>query len=222
MIKVVNLSLGRTGTMSLKQALEDLGLDKCYHFSELAHHPEHTDIWRAYAQGKPIDWEALFEGYQSTVYWSTSYDYESLLEQYPDMKFILTVRDSEAWYRSTFDTVYSLNRLTLSRVISLKIKGLFNPELRNLYKIWKFQERLLWKNTFKGRFHDKEFAIQQFEKHIENVKKNVPADRLLVYNIKQGWQPLCDFLKIPVPNTDFPRVNDTASFVEWRKTVSVK
>jgi hypothetical protein len=180
MIKVVNLSLGRTGTMSLKQALEDLGLDKCYHFSDMFHHPEHPDIWAALGQGKSIDWESLFEGYQSTVYWSTSYDYQSLLDQYPEMKFILTVRESEAWYKSTFDTIYSLNRLTLSRILDLKIKGLFKPELRKLYKIWKLQETLLWQNTFKGRFHDKAFAIQQFEQHIEKVKKKVPAERLLV------------------------------------------
>ena len=222
MIKVVNLSLGRTGTMSLKHALEALGLDKCYHFSDMFQYPEHTDIWRSLAKGTPIDWETVFEGYQSTVYWSTSYDYQLLLNKYPDMKFILTVRESEAWYKSTFDTVYSLNRLTLSRIISLKIKGLFDPELRKLYKVWRFQETLLWQNTFKGRFHDKDFAIQQFEQHIENVKKNVPAERLLVYKIQQGWQPLCDFLQVPVPNTDFPRVNDTASFIEWRKTVAVK
>jgi hypothetical protein len=138
------------------------------------------------------------------------------------MKFILTVREPEAWYKSTFDTVYSLNRLTLSRSIGLRIKGLFDPELRKLYKVWKFQETLLWQNTFKGRFHDKDFAIQQFEQHIENVKKNVPAERLLVYKIQQGWQPLCDFLQLPVPEIDFPRVNDTASFVEWRKTVAIK
>ncbi|MCK5897347.1 MAG: hypothetical protein KAG20_11100 [Cocleimonas sp.] len=222
MIKVVNLSLGRTGTMSLKHALEDLGLDKCYHFSDIFDHQDHIDIWRSLAKGEPIDWEALFEGYQSTVYWSTSYDYQFLLDKYPEMKFILTVREPEAWYKSTFDTVYSLNRPTLLRNIKFKIKGMFDPELRKLYKLWKFQETLLWQNTFKGRFHDKDFAIQQFEQHIENVKKNVPAERLLVYKIQQGWQPLCDFLQLPVPETDFPRVNDTASFVEWRKTVSVK
>ncbi len=223
MIKVVNLSLLRTGTMSLKYALEELGLDKCYHFSDIfLHHPEHIDIWKSLAQGEQIDWEALFEGYQSTVFWSTSYDYQLLLEQYPEMKFILTVREPEAWYKSAFDTVYSLNRPTLSRSIQFKIRGMFNPKLKMIYKVWKLNETLLWQNTFKGRFHDKDFAIQQFEQHIENVKKNVPAERLLVYKIQQGWQPLCDFLQVPVPDTDFPRVNDTDSFLEWRKTVSIK
>ncbi len=222
MIKVLNLSLGRTGTMSLKQALEDLGFNKCYHFSDMFIHPEHTDIWKSYAQGKPVDWEALFEGYQAGLYWSTSYDYLPLLEQYPKMKFLLTVRDPEAWYKSTFNTVYSLNRLTLSRSIGLRIKGLFNPDLIKIYKIWKLQEELLWQKTFKGRFHEKDFAIQQFKQHIESVKKNVPAERLLVYEIQQGWEPLCNFLQVPVPDKDFPRVNDTASFIEWRKTVAVK
>ncbi len=222
MIKLLNLSLGRTGTMSLKQALEDLGFGKCYHFSDMFHHPEHIEIWKSLARGESIDWEALFKGYQSSLYWTPSYDYQPLLDQYPDIKFILTVRDSDAWYKSVSNTVYGLNHLTLSRKIGLKIKGVFDPDLRKLYKIWELQESLLWQETFKGRFHDKDFAIQQFEKHIENVKKNVPAERLLVYKIQQGWQPLCDFLQLPVPDADFPRVNDTASFIEWRKTVAIK
>lgn len=222
MIKVINLSLGRTGTMSLKTALEQLGFDKCYHFSDMFDNPDHTAIWTALSRGEEIDWESLFEGYKATTYWSTSFDYQPLIEQYPDIKFVLTVREPNAWYKSTYDTIYSLNRPTLMRRIDLKIKGIFRPELRDMYTVWRLKEDLLWQKTFKGRFEDKEFAIKQFEDHIQRVKDTVPADRLLVYKIQQGWDPLCDFLDVPVPETDFPRTNDTDSFVEWRKSISVR
>lgn len=223
MVKLINLSLGRTGTMSLKQALEDLGFNKCYHFSDiLFSHPEHTEIWEALARGEEIDWESLFEGYQATTYWSTSYDYMKVLEQYPDVKFILTVREPNAWYKSTYDTVYSLNRLTPERDLEMKTKSLHDPKLRSIYAGLKLQEKLLWQTTFQGRFEDKEFAIQQFENHIQRVKDTVPADRLLVYKIQQGWQPICDFFDLPVPDKAFPRVNDTDSFIKLRQTISIK
>ncbi len=219
MIKVIDLGLGRTGTMSLKYALEKLGFDKCYHFSDMHNHLEHTDIWLSVSRGEKVNWESLFEGYQSTVYWSPSYDYLELLKQYPDVKVVLTVRDPEKWYKSMYDTIYKFNRLTFSRKVFLLVMSLFKPELKKLYAMWQLQEQSLWKKTFKGKFHDKKFAIEVFNKHIEEVKKNVPADRLLIYEIQDGWEPLCHFLKTPVPEAPFPRVNDSSSFIAWRKQI---
>lgn len=216
MLKVIDLGLGRTGTMSLKHALEELGFTKCYHFVDLFQHPEHLILWRSLGQGKKIDWERLFEGYQATVYWSSRYDYLELLNHYPDLKVVLTVRDPERWYQSTYDTIYRYNRLTLSKKLFLPIMGMFKPELKVLYAVWRLQEEMLWQGTFKGKFHDKKYAIEVFTQHLEEVKSQVPTDRLLVFNVKEGWEPLCHFLKVPVPNTPFPRVNDSHSFIEWR------
>lgn len=217
MLKVINLSVGRTGTMSLKHALEELGLIKCYHFAEFYEHPEHLSLWLSVSRGEKMDWDKIFYGYQASVYWVPCYNYQAILEYYPDAKVILTVRDPEAWYKSVYDTVYRYNRLTWYRKLILLVMGLFKPQLRTMHAVWQLQEQTLWKKTFQGRFHDKNYAIEVFKKHITEVKCNVPEERLLVFNIKEGWGPLCQFLNIPVPTTPFPHVNDTASFIEWRK-----
>ena len=222
MLKVIDLGFGRTGTMSLKYALEELGFAKCYHFIELYDNPEHPPIWLSASQGEPVDWERIFEGYQATVYWSPCYDYLELLKRYPDAKVILTVRDPEKWYQSMHDTIYKFNRLTFLRKVFLLTMGLFKPELKRLYAVWHLQEHTTWQNTFKGQFHNKKYAIEVFTNHIEEIKSKVPADRLLVFNIKDGWEPLCHFLKIPVPDTPFPRVNDSTSFIELRNKLFKK
>ncbi len=216
MLEVVDLSLGRTGTMSLKHALEELGFTKCYHFIDLYNNPEHPSTWLSASRGEKIDWERLFEGYKATVYWTTCYDYSELLKHYPDARVVLTVRDPEKWYQSVHNTIYRFNRLTIPRKILLLTIGLFKPEFKKLYAMWQLQEQTLWQNTFKGKFHNKEYAIEVFNNHIEEIKSNVPANRLLVYNVKDGWEPLCQFLKVPLPDTSFPHINDSASFIELR------
>ena len=216
MIKVVDLSLGRTGTMSLKQGLEELGFAKCYHFAEMFNHPEHPSSWLSVSQGKKIDWDKLFEGYQATVYWTPCYDYLEFLQHYPDAKVVLTVREPYKWYQSVHKTIYN-NQLTFLRKVLLFTMGLFKPDLKKLHTIWDLQERTLWQGTFNGRFNDKKYAIEVFNKHIEDIKSKVPADRLLIFNVKEGWEPLCNFLQVPVPDTPFPHVNDSTSFIEWRK-----
>lgn len=219
MFKVMDVGLGRTGTMSLKFALEELGFAKCYHFSDIPKHPDHLDLWRAVSRGKEVDWEKAFAGYQASVYWSPCYDYAGFLNRYPEIKVILTVRDPEKWYKSTYDTIYSCNQLTLPRKIFLSLLTPFRPELKQLYALWEFQDQMLWKKTFNSRFHDKQHAINVFSRHIDEVKKNVPPDRLLVYKIQDGWEPLCHFLHVACPETPFPRVNDSDAFKEWRKQI---
>jgi hypothetical protein len=222
MLKVMNLSLGRTGTMSLKYALEQLGYDKCYHFIDLFDNPEHPSLFLSASQGQKVNWEKIFEGYQSTVYWSTCYDYHEILGNYPDVKVVLTMRDPEKWYKSTYDTIYKYNRLTFFRKLFLPVIGFFRPDFKNLYKIWHLQENTLWQKTFQGKFHNKKFAIQVFKNHIEEIKSKVKPDRLLLFHVKDGWHPLCNFLDVPVPDTPFPHVNDSASFIQWRRDLFKK
>ena len=220
MVEVIDLGLGRTGTKSLKYALEALGFDKCYHFSDMWNHPEHIAQWFSVSRGEKVDWESLFKGYRATVYWAPCYDYLDLLRQYPELKVVLTVRDPDKWYKSMYDTIYRYNRLTLIRKVYLLAMSLLKPELRQLHDMWQLQDQILWKTTFMGKFYDKKTAIGVFTKHNQAVRNNVPADRLLEYQIEDGWEPLCHFLKVPVPGTPFPRVNDTVSFIEWRKQVA--
>lgn len=204
-LKVIGASFGRTGTASLKRALEDLGFSRCYHMQEVFQNPRHVPVWQAAADGKPVDWEQLFKGYEATVDWPGATFYKELMAHYPDAKVILSVRDPDAWYKSMTDTVYrrSQTRFPASLV------PLLIPRLRRFIRM---ANTLIWKNTFKNRFGDKAYALSVLDDHIAEVGRVVPADKLLVYEVKDGWGPLCTFLGVPVPEAPFPRLNDSAAF----------
>ncbi|MEM7534081.1 MAG: sulfotransferase family protein [Chloroflexota bacterium] len=217
MIKVIGAGLFRTGTMSLKQALEDLGFSQCYHFIEVLKNPGHLAMWEAAANGETIDWDKLFEGYQATTDAPAYHYYRELMDLYPESKVILTVRDPQSWYKSSYTTLYTQNRPLLHRKILFSIFGIFKPDLKGTLRAWELTEKMEWQGHFQSKFADKEFSIQLFNQHIENVKEAVPSDRLLVYNLKEGWEPLCDFLNVPIPDHPLPHLNDTAAFMNYRK-----
>ena len=207
-IEVIGAGFGRTGTMSLKVALEELGFGPCYHMIELFGHPEHVPIWEAASQGKPVDWEGLFRGYRATTDWPACSFYKELVERYPDAKVILTVRDPERWYESTYNTIYGMRRMISSPIF--RLAGLFRPSMGLAARM---NDRLIWEDTFGGSLEDRERAIRVFERHNEEVKGRVPPDKLLVYEVKEGWQPLCEFLGVEVPkDKPFPHLNDTDTF----------
>jgi hypothetical protein len=198
-MKVIGAGFGRTGTMSLKVALEQLGFGPCYHMYEVSQHPDHIPMWQAAAEGKPVDWIELFRGYQAAVDWPACSFYRELMELHPDAKVLLTVRDPQRWYESVMNTIYFTNTAESDE-----------PETNEQFHMIR---TLIWQGTFDGRFEDKDHAIAVFERHIDDVKRHVPAERLLVYEVQQGWEPLCRFLDVPVPeDTPFPRLNDTAAF----------
>src|SRR5215210_7088160 len=77
---------------------------------------------------------------------------------------------------------------------------------------------IIWEDTFSQRFEDRQYAIEVFNRHNEEVEEYVSPDRLLVYEVKDGWEPLCEFLNVEVPEGEpFPRLNDTATFMQRRK-----
>ncbi len=203
-IKVIGAGLGRTGTLSLKAALEELGFSRCYHMTDVFAHPDHARIWDDAARGQPVDWDALFHGYQATVDWPGCAFYETFMTRYPDAKVILSVRDPDRWYDSAHHTIlYARNAFPgWLRIIA--------PRMRHFTRMI---DRLAWNGLFQGRFEDKAFAIEIFNRHNEQVQRVVPPDRLLVYEIQQGWEPLCTFLGVPVPaGKSFPHLNDTVEF----------
>lgn len=204
-LKVVGAGFGRTGTASLKAALEQLGFSKCYHMMEVFARPDDVPRWQAAAAGEPIDWEGLFEGYQATVDWPGCTFYQELLAYYPDARVILSVRDPEAWYKSATDTIYKLQK----RGFPMSLVPLVVPRLRRFIKMVR---TVIWQNTFHNRFEDEGYALSVFSDHIAEVKRTVPPEKLLVFEVKEGWEPLCRFLEVPVPNTPFPRLNDSATF----------
>ncbi|GGO80973.1 sulfotransferase family protein [Marinobacterium nitratireducens] len=191
-LKVIGAGFGRTGTMSMKAALEQLGLGPCYHMVEcLPRGPEHWQKWTDAAKGHP-DWDSIFDGFASTVDFPASTSYKALADYYPDAKVVLTVRDPERWFESTQETIFAPHWIEYLRTVEM---GEFIQATINDY--------------LQDRMHDKEHLIRRFNEHIAEVRASIPASRLLVFEVKDGWGPLCEFLEMPVPDTDFPQVNDT-------------
>jgi len=204
-IEVIGAGFGRTGTLSLKKALEILGFGPCYHMEEVFFNPWRVSGWLHACQGRPVDWERLLHGYHATVDWPGATFYRELMAHYPQAKVILTVRDPEAWYDSAYQTIYSvmrhfpLNRDGRRLPVVSGVAGMLNCNI--------------WDGTFHGRFADRQYAMQVFQQHNQAVQRTVPPERLLVYEVRQGWEPLCRFLNVPVPEgKPFPRVNDRTAF----------
>jgi hypothetical protein len=209
-LEVIGAGFGRTGTMSLKVALEELGFGPCYHITEVFEHPEHVELWRAAAQEEPIDWDEIFHEYRATVDWPSAAFYKELMDRYPDAKVILTVRDPDRWYESTRTTIYGMSGAASSPPFSLS--AVFVPRIRRIRGAVLMVSKLAWEDMFRGRFEDKEHAIEVFEGWNEEAKERVPAERLLDYEVKAGWGPLCEFLGVEAPGKPFPHLNDVEVF----------
>ncbi len=211
-MRVIGAGFGRTGTASLKAALETLGFGPCYHMIEVFSHPEHADFWEAAWRDEPADWDGVLGGYEATVDWPACTFYEELLERNPDAKVLLSVRDPERWYESVSSTIYNARRITHGHpffATAASVAGLFAP---NAGRTTRIINTLVWENTFHAKFEDKEYAIGLFERHNEEVKRRVPSGKLLVYDVKQGWKPLCEFLGVKLPDEPTPHLNDSAGF----------
>ena len=220
-IRVIGAGFGRTGTTSLEAALERLGFGPCYSMEDSLESPDHAEAWLAAARGEPVDWRALLQGYHSTLDWPAASFYAEIMEAYPGARVILTVRDPESWYESTLNTIYGVPRSVFATA-ALPLLRLVAPRTRRATRI---TEGVIWEGTFSGRFEDREYAIGLFDRHVEEVKERVPPENLLVYSVKQGWGPLCDFLGVEEPKgLPFPHLNDTKSFltqVRWRFALPV-
>jgi hypothetical protein len=220
-VKVIGAGFGRTGTMSLKVALETLGFDPCYHMTEVFAHPEHTGFWISAWRGEPADWDGVLGGYEAAVDWPACSFYEDLMERHPAAKVILSVRDPERWYESVRNTIYELSvvvpRHPIYR-IGYKLVSLF--VFRGSGDV-DLADEIIWQGTFDGRFEDKNYAIEVFERHNAEIRQRVPGVRLLVYDVKAGWGPLCEFLGVEVPDEPFPRTNDTAEMRRRLRAVKV-
>lgn len=209
-MEIIGAGFGRTGTLSLRAALEQLGYGPCYHMEELMDNPQHAKLWTAAAHGKLGDWERLLGNYRATVDWPGAYFWRDLMEAYPDAKVLLTVRDPDRWYESARNTIFQIpmggwrGRLRALSATALQ------PQSVHFFRMIR---SVLIKGTFGGvDMRDKGQVIDAFHRHIEEVKRTVPADRLLVYELKEGWEPLCAFLGTDVPDTEFPHLNDSATF----------
>ena len=198
-LKIIGAGFGRTGTTSMKEALELLGYDKCHHMREVMASGKQVEMFDRISRNVEVDWDDVFAGFEAAVDWPAAALYKELMEKYPDAKVILTARDPEAWYESTRETIYALSN-SVPPVISLLI-----PRVRNIMAMVK---RLIWEGVFDGRFEDKQHAIDIYNKNVTEVIASVPDDRLLVHSAKEGWQPLCEFLDKPIPGQPYPHSNE--------------
>lgn len=200
-LKVIGAGFGRTGTLSLKLALEELGFDPCYHMIETREHPEHDAMWLALAREEISGWRPMLEGYASTVDWPTTYFWKRLAADNPDAKIILTLRDPEAWYASCAATIFARMEEAL-RAESPDPARKLHMQMVNT---------IIVEKTFGGSL-DKAHVIGVFNAHSDEVRSLVPRERLLVYEAGQGWEPLCAFLGVPVPAVPYPNANKREDF----------
>lgn len=191
-LQVIGAGLGRTGTLSLKFALEQLGFGPCYHMLEVLMHPARemrVAQWNALTAGGAHDWETILDGYAAAVDWPTCNYYQELMALYPEAKVILSRRsDAATWFDSTQATIFrdSMASPPFTRRVIADIIG---PDR-----------------------HDREAVTAAYERHNAEVIATVPAERLLVYTAGDGWGPLCAFLAVPEPDAPYPRTNSTSEF----------
>ncbi len=197
-LKVIGAGFGRTGTLSLKQALEELGFGPCYHMIEVAKDPDHIEFWvQAHREGG-AKWDLVFADYQAAVDWPSCNFWENQLECYPDAKVILSVRDPERWYASVMDTIYPAS-------VAWRKSGGAQPSMA-------FE--LIWDGVFNGRMQDKQYVIGKYLEHNQKVRDVVPQNRLLEFEPSDGWNSLCEFLGTAVPEMEYPMVNSREDFLK--------
>lgn len=188
-VEVIGAGLGRTGTLSLKFALEVLGVGSCYHMVELyANGRKNLPMWLEAIAGHP-QWDNIFMGYNATTDYPACYFYESLMNYYPDSKVILTLRDADSWFESVSETIFA----------SRRDSGIFGDSGQQFSNFIR--------KPFDKYIKDKAFMTEYFNTWNQSVIDTVPKDRLLVLSPGDGWQPLCEFLNKPMPNTPYPKVH---------------
>jgi hypothetical protein len=199
-LTVIGAGLNRTGTLSLKLALEELGFGPCHHMFELIANPSQGPIWEQVFDGGRIDWDKVYGTYRSAVDAPTCYFYRELSAAYPEAKVILTVREPESWWKSARATTAS--EANLARFANSPLAGFFSKAVA----------RLLERGIQPDAPADRDAAVSWFKQHTENVRRAIAPGRLLIFEVSEGWEPLCRFLEVPVPLEPFPRTNSTQEF----------
>ncbi|MGH2617911.1 MAG: sulfotransferase family protein [Thermomicrobiales bacterium] len=222
-IRVIGVGFGRTGTLSLREALVRLGFGPCDHMLENFEHPERFALWkealRRKQSGERIDWRPLLNGYRAIVDWPGAYFWRELTDAHPDAKVILTVRDADRWHESTLATIFSMraraDESPRTRAVMRAI-GWVMPAMREGFQV---VNDVIWNGTFDGRFTDREHALRVFAEHNREVQETIPPHRLLVFDVKQGWAPLCAFFDVPVPEGEpFPMSTTRSRFGSGRSS----
>jgi hypothetical protein len=200
-LEVIGAGFGRTGTNSLRLALERVGFGRCHHMFEVRDNPDQLPAWEAAARGERVDWDTVFDGYRAQVDWPGAAYWRQLSEHFPAAKVILSVRDPHEWFDSVQATI-----------------GPFMTTMRGKHKsahsnaMAEMCHRFIVQDIFDGRISDRDHAVAVFEAHVAEVRATIPSERLLVYETGSGWGSLCAFLDVPEPNEPYPLTNSTKDF----------
>lgn len=191
-LDIIGAGFGRTGTDSMKRALDMLGYGPCYHMYEVIPNKARFEMWQGIYDGRiEPDWDMVFDGFRATVDWPAAHYWRDLAAHFPDAKILLTYRDPDSWYASMEKTILTFLR------DPTKTEGMA-PRLRN--------------EVFGGEVHDKEHVISVYNQNVAEVQSAFGPERLLTYQLGSGWEPLCEFLGVDVPSDPYPSGNDSASY----------
>ena len=207
-IKVIGAGLGRTATLSLKAALNQLGVGPCYHMNEVRQNTGHIEGWIKVAAGDAKQMVEIFKNYNSTVDWPASSHYKELFALYPDAKVILSKRETDIWWKSMDKTILNVMRNPVNTALE--------PALQAQMLMAKF---LVGERALGGKY-DEASVKATYEKHNDEVRRTIPKDRLLEFDPSDGWEPLCKFLGVPVPSEPYPDSNKTKDFQASAKIVA--
>lgn len=202
-LKVIGSGFGRTGTKSTKDALELLGFGPCHHMYEVVADPAQVVKWQKIAAGEQVDWHDVYKGFQSQVDWPGAHVWRETMQVFPQAKVLHTVRPEEKWLKSFATTIGKM--FTVFRDMPIP------PHVRDMMEA---ADSMITQSTFHGRVTDPDVLLAAYRQRTEEVREAVPADRLLVFDVADGWEPLCEFLDVPVPDQPFPHKNLRSDFWE--------
>jgi hypothetical protein len=202
-LDVIAPGFARTGTMSMRRALERLGHAPCHHMESLFRDGRQARLWQRIARGATPDWHRVFAGYRACTDMPSVFYAEPILRAFPEARVVLTRRDPDAWYESMRETAWA---------IRCETPAWLRDPVPRLGRSFEVMERAAWQGFFEGRFEDPAFAKAKLIEHEARVAALVPPERLLVMGVDEGWAPLCAFLGHPVPDEPFPDANERAVF----------
>ncbi len=192
-LRVIGAGVGRTGTTSLKRALETLLGGPCYHMFEIHTRPDDVAVWHAAARGEMPDWRSFLDGWSAAVDWPASAFWPEIAAAFPEAVIVFSQRDEQSWWQSASQTIFPATR-----------RAEDGP--------WRDMIEALFARRFTTAIDDREAALEAYRRHNARVRAEAPPARLLEWHPDDGWAPLCTALGVAVPDSAFPHTNTTAEF----------
>jgi hypothetical protein len=208
-LKVLGVGFGRSGTMSLKQALEDLGAGPCLHMIDLIRNNDLIPPWYDAAIEGKVDFERMFDGFEATIDWPGCTYWRELIEHYPDAAVLLNYRDFDGWYKSVKNTIVAIREASMKGELKQDANRPAPPP-----ELWQVIGKLIYEVDFQGNFEDEAWMREMYEARFEEIKATVAPERLTVFKLEDndGWQTIAPMVGAEIPDAPFPHLHDTNEF----------